>query len=151
MGDNIKNISEHDMQGANTTPYQHNIAPGRDSEFLQILCEALVSGVSILDENLDYKFISKSVARSLGMTDGELTIGDNLSKCHELMIAKGLLTPQLVENNNLSSEYQLEHSDDDESDLPSIITLQDGSTHKLTRKTLPNGCLLYTSPSPRDS
>ena len=139
MGDNIKNISEHDMQGANTTPYQHNIAPGRDSEFLQILCEALVSGVSILDENLDYKFISKSVARSLGMTDGELTIGDNLSKCHELMIAKGLLTPQLVENNNLSSEYQLEHSDDDESDLPSIITLQDGSTHKLTRKTLPNG------------
>ena len=139
MKGGIKNASEHVELGVNPDPYQHNIYPGRDTEFLQFLCDALESGVSILDENLDYKFISKSVARSLGMTDGELTIGDNLSKCHELMIAKGLLTPQLVENNNLSSEYQLEHSDDDESDLPNIITLQDGSTHKLTRKTLPNG------------
>jgi len=139
MKDGIKNASEHVELDVNPDPYKHNISPGRDSEFLQFLCDALESGVSILDENLDYQFISKSVAGSLGMTEGELTIGDNLSKCHELMIEKGLLTPQLMENNNLSSEYQLEHSDDDESDMPSIITLQDGSTHKLVRKTLPNG------------
>ena len=139
MKGGIKNASEHVELGVNPDPYQHNIYPGRDTEFLQFLCDALESGVSILDENLDYKFISKSVAKSLDMTEGELTIGDNLSKCHELMIEKGLLTPQLMENNNLSSEYQLEHSDDDESDMPSIITLKNGSTHKLVRKTLPNG------------
>jgi len=114
MKGGIKNASEHVELGVNPDPYQHNIYPGRDTEFLQFLCDALESGVSILDENLDYKFISKSVAKSLDMTEGELTIGDNLSKCHELMIEKGLLTPQLMENNNLSSEYQLEHSDDDD-------------------------------------
>ena len=91
MKGGIKNASEHVELGVNPDPYQHNIYPGRDTEFLQFLCDALESGVSILDENLDYKFISKSVTKSLDMTEGELTIGDNLSKCHDGQEASGLI------------------------------------------------------------
>ena len=55
MKGGIKNASEHVELGVNPDPYQHNIYPGRDTEFLQFLCDALESGVSILDENLEEK------------------------------------------------------------------------------------------------
>ena len=122
-----------------TDPYRYNITRGRDAEFLRTLCDALDVGVSILDERLDYQFISNSVFRQLDISDGELSVGDSLAKCHDLMIDKGLLTPELIEENKLSAEQQRTHIDNHDEDLPTIVKLGDGSTHKFIRKTLPNG------------
>ena len=122
-----------------TDPYRYNITRGRDAEFLRTLCDALDVGVSILDESLDYQFISNSVFRQLDISDGELSVGDSLAKCHDLMIDKGLLTPELIEENKLSAEQQRTHIDNHDEDLPTIVKLGDGSTHKFIRKTLPNG------------
>jgi signal transduction histidine kinase/CheY-like chemotaxis protein len=139
MGDNIQKTPQYVDLDINTHPYQHNIAPGNDEMFLRALCDALDVGVSILDENLDYQFISNSVFRDLELQNGELMVGDSLSKCHDLMIEKGLLTPELLEENKLSAEEQLAHIENHEEDLPTIVKLGDGSTHKFIRKTLPNG------------
>ena len=122
-----------------TDPYRHNIVQGRDEVFLRSLCDALDVGVSILDKNLDYQFISNSVFRDLSIKPGELTVGDNLNKCHEVMIEKGLLTPELLEENKLSAEEQRAHIKNHREDLPAIFKLGDGSTHKFIRKTLSNG------------
>lgn len=118
--------------------YQHKIAKGHDATFLRSLCDALDVGVSILDKDLNYQFISKSVFRDLGMTEGELSVGDNLTKCHDLMLEKGLLTPELLAENKLSAEEQKARIDNG-TELPAIVKLGDGSTHKFIRKTLANG------------
>lgn len=119
--------------------YQYKIAKGHDAEFLRLLCDALDVGVSILDEDLNYQFIGNAVFRDLGMTENELSVGDSLSKCHEIMLKKGLLTPELLERNKLSAEEQRAHINNQEEDVPTIVTLGDGSTHKFIRKTLANG------------
>ncbi len=126
-------------------PYRHHISEGQDSEFLRVLCDALDVGVSILDENLTYRFISDSVFRTLEMAEGELSVGDSLSKCHDLMMKKGLLTPELLEENKLSAEEQHKHITNDEQDTPTIVKLADGSTHKFVRKTLSNGYIVSMS------
>jgi len=120
-------------------PYHHNIVAGRDSEFLRFLCDSLDVSVSILDQDLKYQFISKSVFRYLHIKEGELSVGDSLSKCHDLMMQKGLLTDELVEENNLSAEEQRIHVKNKDEDIPTIMKLGDGSTQKFIRKTLPNG------------
>ena len=79
--------------------YNKKIQSGNDKAFLRMLCDNLDIGVSILDEDLNYQFISNLVYESLGICPDDLSVGDPLSKCHDLMMA----------------------------------------------------CLLYTSPSPRDS
>jgi len=139
MGDNSKTQQGHIDLEIHSDPYRYNIATGRDSEFLRSLCDALDVGVSILDEGLNYQFISQSVFRDLGMTNGELSVGDSLKKCHDLMMEKGLLTPELLEKNKLSAEDQRAHIDNNDEDVPSIVKLGNGSTHKFIRKTLPNG------------
>ena len=126
-------------------PYRHHISEGQDSEFLRVLCDALDVGVSILDENLTYRFISDSVFRTLEMAEGELSVGDSLSKCHDLMMEKGLLTPELLEENKLSAEEQHKHITNDEQDTPTIVKLADGSTHKFVRKKLSNGYIVSMS------
>ena len=139
MGDTFKKTPQRVDLDIDTDPYRHNIAQGQDDMFLRALCDALDVGVSILDKNLDYQFISNSVFRALKMDNGELTVGDNLSKCHDLMMEKGLLTPELLEENKLSAEEQHAHIENHEEDLPTIVKLGDGSTQKFIRKTLPNG------------
>jgi len=73
MGDKINKTSQRDSFATSTDPYQHNIAPSQDAVFLRALCDALDVGVSILDKNLDYQFISKAVFRDLGMKHSETT------------------------------------------------------------------------------
>ena len=145
MRDNTITDKKYVDLDISTDPYSRNIAPGRDTEFLRTLCDALDVGVSILDENLNYQFISNSVFRDLGVSKSELSVGDSLSKCHSLMMEKGLLTPQLLEENKLSADDQRAHMDEHSEDLPAIVKLGDGSTHKFIRKTLPNGCTVSMS------
>ena len=129
-----------------------DIIAASDLNYARILGENLVSGVSILDEDMNYLFISDSVYDSINIERHELVPGDPLSKCHELMVANGMLTPEMLEAQKLSAKDQIRRNMTGESEDSRLMTLGDGSTHRFIRKSLPCGktCLLYTSPSPRD-
>jgi len=58
-----------------------------------MLCDNLDISVSILDEDLNYRFISSLVYEHLNISPDTLSVGDPLSKCHDLMIANGMMTP----------------------------------------------------------
>ena len=76
-------------------------------EYLRILAESLESGVSILDEDMNYLFLSDSVYKSVKCDPSELQPGDSLSKCHELMLKNGVLTTEILQEQQLSSEEQV--------------------------------------------
>ena len=110
-----------------------------DIDYARILGENLVSGVSILDEDMNYLFISDSVYDSINIERHELVPGDPLSKCHELMVANGMLTPELLEAQKLSPKDQIRRNMTGESEDSRLMTLGDGSTHRFIRKALPCG------------
>ena len=110
-----------------------------DADFAKILAENLVSGVSILDEDMNYLFISDSVYEGIGIERHELVPGDPLSKCHELMLESGMLTPELLEDQKLSPKDQIRRNLTGESENLRLMTLGDGSTHRFIRKALPCG------------
>ena len=111
----------------------------RDAEYLEILAKTLQSGVSILDEDMNYLFLSDSVYDSVGATRDQLKPGDPLSKCHEIMVANGLFTDESLEGQNLSANTQIQRNADGEDTGTRLVTLGDGSTHRFVRKHLPCG------------
>lgn len=139
MGDKTKIQWDDKTVPSKADYYRHHIQSGQDSEFLCSLCDALDVAVSILDEDLNYKFISHATFTNLRIKPGDLSVGDSLSKCHDLMMESGLLTPQLLTENKLSAERQLALSKSAGETEPSIVKLGDGTTYKFIRKTLPNG------------
>jgi len=123
----------------NTDPYQNRIMQHRDAEFLRMLCDALDIGVSILDENMHYQFISSSVYDQLKLDDSQLKVGDPLSHCHNLMIANGMMTPEIIAQNKLSEAEQKIRANANENTTPLLFKLGDGSAYRHTRKTTTNG------------
>jgi len=111
----------------------------RDAEYLKILAQTLQSGVSILDEDMNYLFLSDSVYESVGATRDELKPGDPLSKCHEIMIANGLFTNESLSDENLSASTQIMRNAAGEDTGARLVTLGDGTTHRFVRKHLPCG------------
>ncbi len=111
----------------------------RDAEYAGILAKNLVSGVSILDEDMNYLFISDSVYSNINITRDDLKPGDPLSKCHELMVANGLLTPNMLDAQDLSTNAQKKRNQSGETADARLITLGNGSTHRFARKHLPCG------------
>ncbi|MEP3655579.1 MAG: response regulator [Litorimonas sp.] len=111
----------------------------RDAEYAKILADHLLSGVSILDEDMNYLFISESVYKNIGVTHDELKPGDPLSKCHELMVANGLFTAEMLEAQKLSPNDQIKRNNAGEEAVSRLVTLGDGSTHRFVRKPLPCG------------
>ena len=111
----------------------------RDAEYLKILAKTLQSGVSILDEDMNYLFLSDSVYESVGATRDQLKPGDPLSKCHEIMVANGLFTDESLEGENLSANTQIQRNAAGEDTGTRLVTLGDGSTHRFVRKYLPCG------------
>ncbi len=111
----------------------------RDAEYLRILAGNLQSGVSILDENMNYLFLSDSVYDNIGTTRNELKPGDPLSKCHEIMVANGLFTPEVIQRQKLSAADQIRRNADGQAEGVRLVTLGDGSTHRFIRKNLSCG------------
>ncbi len=111
----------------------------RDAEYAKILSETLVSGVSILDEDMNYLFISDSVYKNIGVDRSQLAPGDPLSKCHELMLENGLFTPDMLQQQKLSPDDQIARNKSGERTNSRLVTLGDGSTHRFVRKNLPCG------------
>ncbi len=110
-----------------------------DAEYLKILAETLESGVSILDENMNYLFLSDAVYQNIGATRDQLKPGDPLSKCHDIMVANGLFTTEALEGQDLSASTQLKRNADGEDTGARLVTLGDGSTHRFIRKHLSCG------------
>jgi PAS domain S-box-containing protein len=121
---------------------RQQIAPEYREKFLNVLCQHLDMGISIMDEDLNYQFISDGVYKQLGISPDELHVGDPLSKCHQLMLDKGIITPEILEKNELSAEEQILSRDKDEHSKRRLVTLADGSVHFFIRKTLPSGFTL---------
>ena len=126
-------------------PYRHHIVKGQDKIFLHALCDALDVNVSILDEDLNYQFIGDAVFKSLDIKPGAISVGDNLSQCHELMIKNGLLTPELLSQNALTTQEQKERAEQGGKNISKKVRLGDGSVHIFTRKILPNGLTVSMS------
>ena len=135
----IDSYDQPSEAGSSNALYREKVASGQDSEFLEILCNSLDVGVSILDENLNYQFIGDAVYKSLNISTNELRVGDHLSRCHELMLENGMLTEALIEANKLSSEAHLTQTQTDKTREQSIMKLGNGTSYSFTRKTLPNG------------
>ena len=127
------------MHDTSQNIYEKKIQQGHDKAFLQILCDTLDVGVSILDENLNYQFISNIVYKNLGIGLDELTVGDPLSRCHELMLTNGMMTAEIMEKNKLSAEEQLTRQKNNINNASTLVELGDGTTHRFTRKSLDNG------------
>ena len=111
----------------------------RDAEYARILSDHLVSGVSILDEQMNYVFISESVYDTIGIARDELVPGDHLSRCHDLMVENGMLTPEMLKAQELSSKDQIRRNKAGEVSNSRLLTLGDGTTHRFVRKALPCG------------
>lgn len=111
----------------------------QNAEYAKILSETLASGVSILDENMNYLFISDSVYKNIGITHDQLGPGDPLSKCHELMVENGLFTAEMLQAQKLSPDDQIKRNRAGEQGHSRLVTLGDGSTHRFVRKPLPCG------------
>ena len=111
----------------------------RDAEYAQILAENLMSGVSILDEDMNYLFISDSVYDNISVSRDDLKPGDPLSKCHELMVQNGLFTPTMLRNQKFSPDEQIKRNKSGETVSSRLVTLGNGSTHRFVRKHLPCG------------
>jgi len=119
--------------------FSKRIVPNKDSEFIRLLDQALDVGVSILDENLIYQYIGREFYNQIQLHPSELNIGDPLSKTHELMKAKGLLTDDIVQKHTLSPDEHLNAKDAELRDMRRIVHMADGSTHRLHRQKLDNG------------
>ena len=111
----------------------------RDTEYLKILAENLESGVSILDKDMNYVFLSDSVYRSVGANPDELKPGDPLSKCHEIMLKNGLLTPEILAEQHLSAKEQIAKNVNGDTENVRLMTLGDGTTYRFVRKNLSCG------------
>ena len=119
--------------------YNKKIQSGNDKAFLRMLCDNLDIGVSILDEDLNYQFISNLVYESLDICPDDLSVGDPLSKCHDLMMASGLMTSDIMEKNKLSAHEQIERQKNNTENASTLVELGNGTTQRFTRKTLDNG------------
>ena len=119
------------------TDSQYNKA--QSHEFLRILDESMPLGVSIIDKDMNYEFISQRVYHELKLTNAQLKAGDPLAKCHDLMIENGLLTPEIIAESKLTPEEQklrVAAGADMDSE---IVRLGNGTVHRFVRKTLSDG------------
>jgi len=111
----------------------------RDAEYLRILTSALDSGVTILDEDMNYLYISDQFYRQLGISAEDLKLGDPLSTCHDLMIEKGMLTPEVMEKHGLTAESQKDRIRNNQAYDSRLMKLGGGKTHRFVRKAMANG------------
>lgn len=116
-----------------------NFYQGQELELFKMLDTSLDVAVSILDQNLDYTYISSSVYDELGFSRDEIGPGDPLSRCHELMCEKGLITRKLLEDRQLASKNLQDRNATAALASNDTVELANGTVQRLVRKNLPNG------------
>ena len=115
------------------------IKEGMETEFFQILDDALDIGISILDEDLNYLYINRFAAKSLHLTEEQFHVGDPLSKVHALMINNDVIDPRVLNRNKLSAQDLRDLQNSGHELSKDLTPLKDGTTHRLARKKTANG------------
>lgn len=112
---------------------------GREKEFLDILTEHMDLGVSILDENLNYEYISGEVYNRMKIAEGEIGAGSHLTDIHEHMTKNGMLNPDLLDKHNLSAaEEKIRQITGDDTEYQ-LVRLGNGRVSKFARRRLLSG------------
>ena len=133
----MKYNSDVDITDDMIAPRDHVIKPGYEIEILEALANSLTGSISILDENLDYCFLSPATYTNMGFSADELKVGDNLSDCHKLMVQKGLLSDNTLDVARLS-ETQSKSTGNGEVHTQTM-RLKTGALKRVTRRKLTNG------------
>ena len=133
----MKYNSDVDITDDMIVPRDHVIKPGYEIEILEALANSLTGSISILDENLDYCFLSPATYTNMGFSADELKVGDNLSDCHKLMVQKGLLSDNTLDVARLS-EAQSKSTGNGEVHTQTM-RLKTGALKRITRRKLTNG------------
>ena len=118
-------------------PRDHVIKPGYEIEILEALANSLTGSISVLDENLDYCFLSPATYTNMGFSADELKVGDNLSDCHKLMVQKGLLSDNTLDVARLSETQSKSTGNGDVH--TQMMRLKTGALKRVTRHKLTNG------------
>ena len=114
------------------------IVTGKEVDFFQLLDEALDVGISILDQQLNFLYVNKYAAKTMGLDKSEFSVGQSMADVHHLMIKNKVTSAEYLGNGELSA---MPESDGDQSlKLASgFIPMLDGTTHKITRKRTKHG------------
>lgn len=121
------------------------IIPGTEAEFLDLLRSALDVSVGIFDKDMNYQFISDSLYEQLNLAPTDLKVGDNIEKCHELMIENGMIDHDFLENARLTGEALRARKETDSLTRSLVVTLGNGATHRFARKDMGNGYIVSMS------
>ena len=119
--------------------YKNHIKPGCESELLEMICDNVNVGIMILDGESRYRFINKTVYDHIGATDDELRVGQTFQECKDLMLEKGLITPELLKQNSATAREQRMATGEFLPETPVLIKLCNGQTHRFTHKKLEGG------------
>jgi len=122
-------------------PYDKKIQPGHDRTLLRMLCDTLEIGVTILDKDSNYRFISDLAYEQAGIAQNEFFVGDSLSKSRKIMLANGMMTPELLEKNKRAAINRLQKhpSDDNQTTKTTMVELGNGAIQRYTQKFLDSG------------
>ncbi|MEM7729827.1 MAG: histidine kinase dimerization/phospho-acceptor domain-containing protein [Pseudomonadota bacterium] len=115
------------------------VQPGMEAEFLDMLLQNLDIGVGILDPDMRYRLLSNASFRQMQLEEGDIQLGDPLSRMHELMMEKGLMNDDIMARNDLSEQSQRDRAAAGQEASSRLIRLGDGTTHRFCRQILDNG------------
>ena len=114
------------------------LLPDQDKAILQMIDEGLDISFGLLNQDLEYVYISQYSYNLLEMTTDDIKVGDHLSVMHEAMLAKGLVTPEMMRANQVSVEHKNNRLKDTTS-VTRRMKLGNGRTVEFARITLSNG------------
>ena len=104
---------------------------------LPLLDDSISLGISILNEKSEYIYLNKFFFEQLGLDDGSVSVGDNEEDCMKLMMARGVLTPEIYKKTETDSRAQKQTGRPDK--YLGTMELADGRTLEVERTVLPNG------------
>ncbi|WP_189498024.1 response regulator [Algimonas arctica] len=112
---------------------------GMERQFLQMLLQNLDVGVAILDSDMRYRMLSNASFQQLNIDGSELSLGDPLSKMHDLMMKNGMMTQDIMAKNALSEAAHRTNAETGTKTTTQLVKLGDGTTHRFCRQVLDNG------------
>lgn len=138
-GNKMNEISGSAFLNASSKKKVSMLEEGKEREFLQMLLQNLDVGVAILDSDMRYRMLSNASFQQLNIDEGDLEIGDPLSKMHDLMMKNGMMTQDIMAKNALSESAHRTNAETGTKATTQLVKLGDGTTHRFCRQVLDNG------------
>ena len=132
FGNALKTLAGEGFQHGQHDEARHNI-----QEIIAMLDVAMPIGIAVLDTEMRYVMLNSRTYQQLGLSLSDIGPGDPITKIHGLLVANGLLTPEVLERLGRESADAGEVAVGET--LSSIVPLSDGRYLRLSRHRLPNG------------